>query len=74
VPTLELGNVLNPLPWWMPYAQCFVTPIANIHPFVLPLFVRVGVEINEGCEFTVGPINGGFESIKVDVRVDGRVE
>ncbi len=40
-------------------------------PFNLFLFVRAGVEVNEGLEFIVDPINGGFESIEMDVGIDG---
>ncbi len=40
-------------------------------PFILSLFARTRMEVNEGLEFTTGPINGRSESIKMDVRVDG---
>jgi hypothetical protein len=43
-------------------------------PFVLPLFVGARVEVNEQLEFIVGPIDGGFKSIKMDVGVDPRIE
>jgi len=40
--------------------------------FVLPLFVGAKVEVNEGLEFTTNPTNGRYESIEMDVGVDGR--
>jgi hypothetical protein len=40
-------------------------------PFVLPLFIGVGVEVDEGFEFIANPTNGRFESIDMDVGVDG---
>jgi hypothetical protein len=40
-------------------------------PFVLLLFVGVGVEVDEGLEFTTCPTNGGFETIKMDVGANG---
>ncbi len=40
-------------------------------PFILSLFAKARVEVNEGLEFTTGPTNGRFESIKMDVKVDG---
>jgi hypothetical protein len=43
-------------------------------PFILPLFVGVGMEVDEGHEFTTSPTNGGFESIKMDVGADGRID
>jgi hypothetical protein len=41
-------------------------------PFVLPLFVGTRVKVNEGPKFTTCLTNGGFESIEMDVGVDGR--
>jgi len=41
-------------------------------PFILSLFARARVEVNEGPEFTIGPTNGRSKSIKMNVRVDGR--
>jgi len=35
-------------------------------PFVFPLFVEARVKVDEGLEFTIGPTNGGFESIEMD--------
>jgi hypothetical protein len=43
-------------------------------PFIYPLFVRVGVEVNEGPEFTTCPINGGFECIEMDVGTYGGID
>jgi hypothetical protein len=40
-------------------------------PFNLFLFARAGVEVNEGPEFIVDPINGRSESIEMDVGIDG---
>jgi hypothetical protein len=36
-------------------------------PFILPLFVGVGVEVNEGPKFTTKPINGKLEFVEMDV-------
>jgi hypothetical protein len=41
-------------------------------PFILPLFVGARVEVNERPEFTTSPINGRFDSIEMDVGIDGR--
>jgi len=43
-------------------------------PFILPLFVGVGMEVDEGPEFTTSPTNGGFECIKMDVGAYGRID
>jgi hypothetical protein len=43
-------------------------------PSILPLFVGVGMEVDEGPEFTTSPTNGGFESIKMDVGAYGRID
>jgi len=61
--TLELGVVLNPLTWWIPSAQWFCDYCSKYSPFILPLFVGVEVEVDEGPEFTTCPTNGGFECI-----------
>jgi hypothetical protein len=39
--------------------------------FILFLFAKAGVEVDEGPKFTIGPTNGRFESIEMDVGVDG---
>jgi hypothetical protein len=40
-------------------------------PFILSLFARARVEVNEGPEFTIGPSNGRSKSIEVNIKVDG---
>ncbi len=42
-------------------------------PFICPLFVGVGKEVNERPEFTTCPSNGGFECIEMDVGAYGRM-
>jgi hypothetical protein len=41
-------------------------------PFIFPLFVGAGVEVDEGPEFTISPINGGSKSVEMDVGTNGR--
>jgi hypothetical protein len=43
-------------------------------PFVLPLFAKARVEVDEQLEFTTCLTNGRFESIEMDVEVDPRIE
>jgi hypothetical protein len=43
-------------------------------PFVLPLFVGVQMEVNEGPEFIIGPTNGGSKYTKMDVGRDGEAD
>jgi hypothetical protein len=40
-------------------------------PFVLLLFIGAKLELDEGLEFIANPTNGRFESIYMDVGVDG---
>ncbi len=39
--------------------------------FVFLLFAKIGVEVDEGLEFTTCPINGGFQFIEMAVGADG---
>jgi hypothetical protein len=43
-------------------------------PFVFPLFVGIGVELDEGLEVTTCQTNGRSKSIDMDVGIDGRTE
>jgi hypothetical protein len=43
-------------------------------PFIFPLFIRAGMEVDEVPEFTTSPINGGSESINMDVGANGGVD
>jgi hypothetical protein len=40
-------------------------------PFILPLFIIIGVEVDERLEFTTSLANGKFKSIEMDVGIDG---
>ncbi len=46
--------------------------LCKYSPFILPLFVRIRMEVNEGPEFTTSPTNGRFDSIEMDVGANGR--
>jgi hypothetical protein len=43
-------------------------------PFIFPLFVGAGMEVNEGPEFTTSPINGGSKFVKMDVGTYGGID
>ncbi len=43
-------------------------------PFVLPLFARTRMEVDEGLEFTTSPTNGRSKSIEMDVGTNPRIE